>query len=70
MASSVNGINAFNQLGQCASSPSNRAYCYAAISSLGVIHKGHPHWREVSRNADKGGGEISVQADVRILHNM
>ena len=33
---------------------------------LGVIHKGRKH-----RNGDKSGqGGISVQADVRILHNM
>jgi len=46
-------VSAFTQLGQCANSPGNRAYCYAelAISSLAVavtidsIHYAYP-WRD------------------------
>jgi len=41
--------------------------------TLGVIHKGRPHRRGEGGGKPKcgqGGWGISVQADVRILHNM
>jgi len=40
-------VNGFNGLGQCVSSPGNRAYCYAklAVSSLSVADHAYP-WRD------------------------